>query len=274
MTARSVVALDTTVFYTSIARLIAGDPQPRCGYRYAAPVTRVHDPASEVRRHTDLANQVVTAIVTSTFGVPELVMMVRPQLGTMGDDPSAQRRVAVYWEIVRQLDAQRVPVGEVSLLSVQKAALGSGQWGKKGTDALEQWVAQQFPEYTAPTFTDEKTGKTKTDPRYRATTVAAAAVAALVAGIASPFDGDDAAIHALRAGISLPGGVSLPAPSTTRSGKPRKSREDYIKEKLADIETATLEELEGMSPRSPVLRAAIKKRLNRIEEKALMGGDW
>lgn len=274
MTARSVVALDTTVFYTSIARLIAGDPQPRCGYRYAAPVTRVHDPSSEVRRHTDLANQVVSAIVGSTFGVPELVLMVRPQLGTMTDDPSAQRRVAVYWEIVRQLDTQRVPVGEVSLLSVQKAALGSGQWGKKGTDALEQWVADTYPEYIAPTFTDEKTGKVKADPRYRSTTVAAAAVAALVAGLSSPLAGNDDAIHSLRAGISLPDGVSLPAPSTTRSGKPRKSRDEYVTEKLAFIETATLEELEGMNPRSPELKRAIKQRMNRDEEKALMGGDW
>lgn len=273
MTARSVVALDTTVFYTSIARVISGDPQPKCGYRYAAPVTRDHDPASEVRRHTDLATQVVTAIVTSTFGVPDLVMMVRPQLGTMGDDPSAQRRVAVWWEIVRQLDAQRVPVGEVSLLSVQKACVGSGQWGKRGTDALEQWVAARFPEYTAPTFTD-KNGKAKADPRYRSTTVAAASVAALVAGMKTPLAGDDDAIHALRSGISLPDGVSLPAPSTTRSGKPKQSRDDYITEKLAFIETATLEELEGMKPRSSVLRAAIKKRLNRDEEKALMGGQW
>ncbi|MFV8275826.1 hypothetical protein [Mycobacteroides abscessus] len=271
---RSVVALDTTVFYTSIARIISDDPQPKCGYRYAAPVTRDHDPASEVRRHTDLATQVVSAIVTSTFGVPDLVMMVRPQLGTMGDDPSAQRRIAVWWEIVRQLDAQKVPVGEVSLLSVQKACVGSGQWGKRGTDALEQWVGERFPEYTAPSFTDEKTGKTKADPRYRSTTVAAAAVAALVAGMPSPLAGNDHALHALRNGISLPDGVSLPAPSTTRSGKPRKKREDYITEKLADIETATLEELEGMNPRSHTLRAAIKKRLNRIEEKALMGGDW
>lgn len=274
MTARSVVALDTTVFYTSIARLIAGDPQPRCGYRYAAPVERHHDPASEVRRHTDLANQVVSAIVGSAFGVPELVLMVRPQLGTMGDDPSGQRRVAVYWEIIRQLDAQRVRVGEVSLLSVQKAALGSGQWGKRGTNALEAWVADTYPEYTAPTFTDEKTGNVKADPRYRSTTVAAAAVAALVSGLSSPFTGDDDAIHALRNGISLPDGVSLPAPSTTRSGKPRKKREDYLTEKLAFIETATLEELEGMNPRSPELRRAIKKRLARDEEKALMGGQW
>lgn len=270
---RSVVALDSTVFYTSIARFVAGDPSPKCGYRYAADVTPHHAPAQEMARHVDLAAQVVTAITKSRFGTPDLVLMVRPHIGTSSADPSAARRVAVWWEIVRQLDAAGVPVGEVSLLSVQKAALGAASFGKRGTDALAQWVTEQWAGWTPPLFDG------KPDPRYRVTTLAVSAAGALAAGFAVPqLPVTDDVVHALRGGMNLPGGLRLPDTAPRTAGKQRLSRDEYISERLVEINSLPISELETWKrPRSPELKRALEKRMAKEEERrveaSIMGGE-
>ncbi|BBX35974.1 hypothetical protein MMAG44476_20119 [Mycolicibacterium mageritense DSM 44476 = CIP 104973] len=270
---RSVVAVDTTVFYTSIARLVDGDPTPRCGYLHAADVTSHHAPAQEMRRHVDLAAQVVSAITKSRFGVPDLVVMVRPYLGTMTADPSAQRRVSVWWEIVRQLDVAGVPVGEVSLLSVQKSALGSAAFGKKGTDALAQWVADNWTRWTPPLYDG------KPDPRYRATTLAVAAAGALAAGFpAAQLPASDDVVNALRGGMNLPAGFRLPDTAPRATGtKKRLTRDEYISERLVEIASLPITELETWKPRSPALKEALKERFAKEEDRRLeasiMGGE-
>lgn len=270
---RSVVAVDTTVFYTSIARLVDGDPTPRCGYLHAADVTSHHAPAQEMRRHVDLAAQVVTAITKSRFGTPDLVVMVLPHIGTQTADPSAQRRLSVWWEIVRQLDVAGVPVAEVSLLSVQKGVLGSASFGKKGTDALAQWVTDNWAGWTPPLFDG------KPDPRYRVTTLAVAAAGALAAGFPVPqLPVSDDVVAALRGGMNLPAGFRLPDIAPRPAGtKKRLSRDEYISERLVEINSLPITELETWKPRSPALKQALKQRFEREEDRrveaSIMGGE-
>ncbi len=280
MTKRSVVALDSTVFYTSIARLVAGDPKPYVGYMHASPVTMSHHPAAEARRHIDLAEQVVSTLTESRHGVPSLVVLVKPNLGAMAKDPSGHRRLGVHWELVRQLDMAGIPVGEVSLLSVQKAALGRAEWGKRGTDPLAAWVAEKWFEYAPPTRDDK--GKDVPDPRYRATTVALAAVAALAAGFpVEQLPATDEVLVALRGGVSLPPEFGLPdtrdkwAKKTTRL-----SGDAYVQEQLKRIQSLPVAELETWrTPHNREIRKALEKRLGtnedaELERRMMGGGEW
>lgn len=279
--ARSVVALDSTVFYTSIARLVDGDPTPYAGYMHADPVTASHHPAAEVRRHIDLAASVVDAVRESRHGVPELVVLVKPHIGSLAKDPSGHRRLGVYWELVRQFAEAGIPVGEVSLLSVQKAALGRAEWGTRGTDPLASWVADQWQEYAAPTRED-KNGDAVPDERYRATTVAVAAVAALAAGFPVPqLPATDSVIASLRRGCSLPPSARFPETAEKwETNAKRLAPDEYVQERLTLIKTLPVSELKTWhTPRNRELRKALEARLGSNEEAELErqmmgGGDW
>lgn len=279
MAKRSVVALDTTVFYTSIARIVEGTPDPICGYLHADPVERWHYPAAEVKRHVDLAAQVVEAVKESRHGCPELVVLVKPNIGALAKDPSGHRRLGVHWELVRQFAEANIPVGEVSLLSVQKACLGRAEWGKRGTDPLAKWVEAQWSGYAAPTREDKK-GVEVPDERYRATTVAVAAVAALAAGFPAPqLPATDEVLMALRGGVSLPPGFGLPETHAAFDKKStRLSPDKYVQERLTLIRTLPVSELETWhTPRNRELRKALEARLGTNEElemeKRMMGGE-
>ncbi|CPW94878.1 hypothetical protein [Mycobacteroides abscessus] len=277
--ARSVVALDSTVFYTSIARIVEGDETPYTGYMHAEPVTASHHPAAEVRRHIDLAEQVVDALTSSRHGIPALVVLVKPQMGALAKDPSGHRRLGVHWELVRQLNAAEIPVGEVSLLSTQKACLGRAEWGKRGTDPLAQWVAEQWSSYTPPTRADK--GRQVPDARYRVTTVALAAVAAIAAGFPLPqLPATDEVLVALRGGVSLPPEFGLPETRGAFDKKAKRlSGDAYVQERLTLIKTEPLEELKTWrTPHNREIRKALEARLGTNEElemeKRMMGGDW
>lgn len=280
-TKRSVVALDSTVFYTSIARIVEGDETPYVGYMHADPVEKRHFPAAEVRRHIDLAASVVDAVRESRHGVPALVVLVKPNLGAMAKDPSGHRRLGVYWELVRQFAEEGIPVGEVSLLSVEKAALGRAEWGKRGTDPLAQWVVDQWKGYAAPTRKDAK-GDYVPDERYRATTVAVAAVAALAAGFPVPqLPATDSVIASLRRGCSLPPSARFPETAAKwETNAKRLAPDEYVQERLTLIKTLPVSELETWhTPRNRELRKALEARLGSNEEAVLErqmmgGGDW
>lgn len=279
--ARSVVALDSTVFYTSIARIVEGDETPYVGYMHAAAVAASHHPAAEVRRHIDLAEQVVDAVKESRHGVPELVMLVKPHIGSLAKDPSGHRRLGVYWELVRQFAAEDIPVGEVSLLSVEKAALGRAEWGRKGTDPLAQWVSEQWADYAAPMREDAK-GNDVPDERYRATTVAVAAVAALAAGFpVAQLPATDSVIASLRRGCSLPPSARFTETAAKwEKNSKRLSPDEYVQERLTLIKTLPVTELETWhTPRNRELRRALEARLGtneeaELERKMMGGGDW
>ncbi|SLH66634.1 Uncharacterised protein [Mycobacteroides abscessus subsp. abscessus] len=281
MTKRSVVALDSTVFYTSIARLVEGDETPYVGYMHADPVEKRHYPAAEVRRHIDLAASVVDAVKESRHGVPELVVLVKPHIGSLAKDPSGHRRLGVHWELVRQFSEADIPVGEVSLLSVEKAALGRAEWGRKGTDPLAQWVADQWSGYAAPMREDAK-GNDVPDERYRATTVAVAAVAALAAGFPVPqLPATDSVIASLRRGCSLPPSARFPETAAKwEKNSTRLAPDEYVQERLTLIKTLPVSELETWhTPRNRELRKAWEQRLGsneeaELEKRMMGGGDW
>lgn len=280
MTKRSVVALDSTVFYTSIARLVEGDEVPYAGYMHAEPVAASHHPAAEARRHIDLAASVVDALTSSRHGIPALVVLVKPQMGALAKDPSGHRRLGVHWELVRQLNAVGIPVGEVSILSVQKAALGRAEWGKRGTAPLASWVADQWSGFAAPTREDK--GKQVPDARYRATTVALAAVAAIAAGFPVPqLPATDEVLVALRGGVSLPPEFGLPETRGAFDKKAKRlSGDEYVQERLTLVKTLPVSELETWhTPRNRELRKAWEQRLGsneeaELEKRMMGGGDW
>lgn len=279
-TKRSVVALDSTVFYTSIARIVEGDETPYAGYMHADAVAASHHPAAEARRHIDLAEQVVDALTSSRHGAPALVVLVKPNLGAMAKDPSGHRRLGVHWELVRQLDDAEIPVGEVSLLSTQKACLGRAEWGKRGTDPLAKWVAEQWSGFAAPTREDK--GKHVPDARYRATTVALAAVAAIAAGFPVPqLPATDEVLVALRSGVSLPPEFGLPETRGAFDKKTaRLSGDAYVQERLTLIKSEPLEELKTWrTPHNREIRKALEARLGtneeaELEKRMMSGGDW
>ena len=256
-----------------------GDETPYVGYMHAAAVAASHHPAAEVRRHIDLAEQVVDALTSSRHGVPTLVVLVKPQMGALAKDPSGHRRLGVHWELVRQLNAAGIPVGEVSILSVQKACLGRAEWGKRGTAPLAQWVAEQWADYAAPMREDK--GKQVPDARYRATTVALAAVAAIAAGFPVPqLPATDSVIASLRRGCSLPPSARFPetAAKWDKNAK-RLSPDEYVQERLTLIKTLPVSELETWhTPRNRELRRALEARLGTNEElemeRKMMGGEW
>lgn len=280
--ARSVVALDTTVFYTSIARLISGDPKPYVGFRHAPEISKKmkirHYPAMEMNRHAELAEEVVEAVTTSPHGVPELVVLVKPNIGALAKDPSGHRRLGVHWELVRQFHAANVPVGEVSLLSVQKACLGRAQWGKRGTDPLTEWVSENWVDFELPLREDDN-GNFVPDERYRTTTVALAAVAALAAGFPVPqLPVSDDVLAILRSGSQMPPSARLPEVSEkwVKSSK-RLAPDEYVEERLKLIASEPLEELKTWhTPKNRELRRALEARLGTNEDAALeaqmMGG--
>lgn len=274
MTKRSVVAVDSTVFYASIARLVEGDTTPYVGYLHADPVEKIHYPAREASRHTELAEAVVKAVVESRHGSPELVVLVKPHLGSLAKDPSGHRRLGVHWELVRLFAAAGIPVGELSILSVQKACIGRGEWGTKGTTALAEWVAQQWEGYAAPTREDGKA-----DARFRATTVAMAAAGAMAVGFPVPqLPATDTVLTGLRSGFNLPPSARLPETSAAYVKRSSRLQPDaYVQERLTLIATLPVSELETWHvPRNSQLRKALEARLGGDEEaeleRQMMGG--
>ncbi|MBN7481019.1 hypothetical protein [Mycobacteroides abscessus] len=234
MAARKVTAIDSTVFYASVATLVEGESKPRCG-RVIAPDRDPDEPqhlAAEHQRHIALAARIVAAVTKS--GNPDLVVLRRPNFGTgAGDrkpgtrkvghgsqrrevkvDTSALRRLAVHWELVRQFSEHGVPVAELGLISAEQALTGT----VAGYSALVKATRSLYPEMTVPKTDDGM----REDPRYRVTTAALAVLGAVALRIPTPLAVTEMVWSALRKGGDFPPSVRLPeAVSTTTAGTAR-----------------------------------------------------
>ena len=141
-------------------------------------------------------------------------------------------------------------------------------------------MADQWSGYAAPTRED-KEGKDVPDERYRATTVAVAAVAALAAGFPVPqLPATDSVIASLRRGCSLPPSARFPETAAKwEKTSTRLAPDEYVQERLKLIKSLPVSELETWhTPRNRELRRALEARLGSNEEaeleRKMMGGDW
>lgn len=248
-----VVAIDATVHYASIAA-ITEDGQPRCAYRVTPTMegegSRNRSVADDHMLHIEFAADIVDAVTESEM--PALVVLRRPSLGvgaggrrtgravvkggrvrrhesaTSGKliegegekivtlDHSAIRRLAVHWELVRQLTERGVPIAEIGVFSAEEALNGGhvtekrvgARHGVKGYGALAKLTQSLYPNQPLTVPNDEG----RDDPRYRVSTVALAALGALVVdGVPSPVEVTEAIWETLRIGATFPNEFPLPA---------------------------------------------------------------
>lgn len=283
MAARKVTAIDSTVFYASVATLVEGESRPRCG-RVIAPDRVDGEPqhlAAEHARHIALAQRIVTAVTKN--GAPDLVVLRRPNFGTgagerkpgtrrvgSGDqrrevnvDTSALRRLAVHWELVRQFSERGVSVAELGLISAEQALTGTVQ----GYTALAKATRSLYPDMTVPKVDDGS----REDPRYRVTTVALATLGAVALRMDTPLTVTETVWSALRRGGDFPPDISLPeAVSTTTAGTARAAEKrtrvaafyEREEEKLNELSLADLESMRR--PTNEQLAAVWKRRMREL----------
>lgn len=264
---KSVVAVDTTVFYASLARIIDGESRPLLGGVETDPTEGRHTVAAEMRKHRSFAATIVDRIVNSSRGAPELVVLRKPEVGNVRDDPSGVRRLGVHWEIVRQLDDAGVPIAEVPLYTVVRIV---GAPARGDYDKLTARLQELYPEAEHPTV-DEKP-----DRRYRMTTLGLAMAGAIPAGLAVPIEITDEMMVTLRRGADMPydaaqWGKQVEKLAGTRAAvrlKDKRARaEAWYESQLEAIRTLPIAELEdrfgGKPPRNKTLRAAYMKRMER-----------
>lgn len=286
---RVIAAVDTTVYHTSIALMMEGNPKPRCGRRVSRTIVQ-HHPAAEMEKQSELAESVVEAVTRK--GKPELVMLVEPVVGTQlpskgqKGDTSARRRLGVHWELVRQLHAEKIPVAELPLKVLERAVVGRAARGMDGVKPVEDWVHIHFPAAVRPADDDGNP-----DKLYRMTTVALAAVGCVVAGVPlpraiteiDPLPVTEDLLRIIKNGGNFPPEFRItpdnhPADMTRRekaaakrvSDRQRLERfiEKKREEELEFIRTAPLAELENLKPINPAARAALRLRLARAEDDA------
>jgi len=281
--ARRVTAVDSTVFYASVATLVEGESKPRCG-RVIAPDRDPDEPqhlAAEHMRHIALATRIVTA-VTKT-GNPDLVVLRRPNFGTgagdrkpgtrrvgSGDqrrevkvDTSALRRLAVHWELVRQFSELGVPVAELGLISAEQALTGT----VAGYSALAKATRALYPEMTVPTIDNGS----REDPRYRVTTAALATLGAVALRMPTPLTVTETVWSALRRGgdfppsVALPEAVSTSAAGTARAAEKKTRVAKFYEREEERIGELSLGDLESMGrPRNAELAAVWTRRMREL----------
>jgi hypothetical protein len=182
--ARCVVALDPTVRKVSAARVSDDKPTPTVGATSSIiPVQKKCDDGKLIY-HRDVRAVLLRArgqmddVVDKVAAYePELVVMVSPTMNDLRRDPSAPRRLGLWWMLADRLDTAKLPLVEIPPLTIQRIWLGHAEFGMSGVEALTNAVYNVWPEVKA------EVKKTK---EYRTTTVAAAAVGALVMGIDVP----------------------------------------------------------------------------------------
>ncbi|GAB4680655.1 hypothetical protein [Mycobacterium avium] len=264
--ARSVVAIDTTVFYASMCRLVDGNPRPLLGGVQTDPTEGRHTVAAEMRKHREFAADIVRRVTESAHGKPELVVLRKPEVGNVKADPSGVRRVGVHWELVRQLDDAHIPVAEVPIYTVQRAlGLPVNDYGR-----LTARLTELYPDAAHPVLGD------KPDPRYRMTTVGLALAGAVPTGIGVPVEVTDDLLVALRRGADFPftaeqWGERVERLAGTRAAarlQDKRSRAAaWYEQQLEDIAHLPMAELVDRfgerGPRNATLKAAWRRRVER-----------
>lgn len=265
---RNVVAVDATVFYASVARIIEGEPAPKCGGVITKSVEGFrHHLAAEYRKQREFAERIADRVLNG--GEPELVVLRKPEVGNTRTDPSGARRVGVFWELVRAFDDAGVPVADVPIHTVTR--LRGLKPSASYTD-LAASCAALYPEVRLPEIDG------KPDARYRATTIGLAVVGALVAGIETPIPVTDEVRTIVRRGGDYPPrfvpdaeaqGYAEQTASLKRNRVADKKRRasDWYDEQFALIGSAPLAEIEARfgsgGPRNAKLRAAWRKRMEK-----------
>lgn len=263
---RNVVAVDATVYYASVARLVEGEPAPRCGGVITKDIDGVqHHLAAEARKHREFAERITDRILKG--GKPELVVLRKPNIGAKDD--SALRRLGVFWELVRNLDAAEVPVAEVPLYTVQRmlGLRANSPYADLATKCVALYPEAKLPEIEG-----------KPDPRYRVSTIGLAVVGAVVAGIETPLTITDVMLDTARRGGDYPPRF-IPAADAekyaARSEQLKRNREQdkraraeqWYEQQLEDIRTLPMAELVDRfgerGPRNATLKAAWKRRVER-----------
>ncbi len=153
----------------------------------------------------DVLNQVARTLVTADetmnsvlrSGVPDLVVVMKPSMGDSRKDTSGPRRMMLAGEIQRRLVEARIPVCEVSPMTLVSWLLGGGRkYPPRDFGALEQAIHDSW-----------RVGEV--DDGFRLTTVAVAAAGAVVAGIPTRKSVENSSLAALRE-LRLPDGWELP----------------------------------------------------------------
>lgn len=179
-----VVALDVTSSGISVARLMDGNPNVRAEWIAAiASAGKSHTVSSTMHRSQTLVRRVAD-LITDVRGDrvrPTLVVMVKPYWKVPAQDPSAGRRIGVWYLLAAELDRLGIPTAEVPIHTVSRW-IGSGS--RMSQDAfsdiakkIDIYLSDVTPRAAVPSLDERTVGQ------YRQTTVAVVAAAAMVAGI-------------------------------------------------------------------------------------------
>ncbi len=189
-----VVGLDAVVTGVSVAAFVEGAPSPVTRF-VRAPRIDNFDVLSQTARTLVTAEETMKSVLRS--GVPELVVMMKPAMGDARKDTSAPRRMMLVGEIQRRLIEARIPVAEVSSMTLVSWLMGAGRkYPPRDFSGLEQAIRDSW-----------RVGEV--DDGFRLTTVGLAAAAAVVAGIETRKKVENSALAALSE-MRLPDGWELP----------------------------------------------------------------
>ncbi|WP_157931047.1 hypothetical protein [Mycobacteroides abscessus] len=177
-----------------MAAFVEGAPSPVTRF-VRAPRIDNFDVLSQTARTLVTAEETMKSVLRS--GVPELVVMMKPAMGDARKDTSAPRRMMLVGEIQRRLIEARIPVAEVSSMTLVSWLMGAGRkYPPRDFSGLEQAIRDSW-----------RVGEV--DDGFRLTTVGLAAAAAVVAGIETRKKVENSALAALSE-MRLPDGWELP----------------------------------------------------------------
>jgi hypothetical protein len=163
---RFVVGLDAVVTGVSVAAFAEGLDSPVTRF-VRAPRIENFDVLTQTARTLTTAELAMESVVKS--GIPELVVMMKPSIGDARKDTSAPRRMMLAGEIQRRLIEARIPVAEVSAMTLVSWLLGGGRkYPPRDFAGLEQAIQDAW-----------RVGEV--DDGFRLSTVGVAAAAAVVA---------------------------------------------------------------------------------------------
>lgn len=192
---RFVVGLDAVVTGVSVAAFGEGAAAPVTRF-VAAPRITDFDVLHQTARTLTTAEMVMESVLRS--GVPDLVVMMKPAMGDARKDTSGPRRAMLVGEIQRRLVEARIPVCEISAMTLVSWLLGGGRkYPPRDFALLEQAIRDSW-------------SVAEVDPKFRMTTVALAAAGAVVAGIPTRRPVENSGLAALSEMV-LPSGWELPA---------------------------------------------------------------
>ncbi|QSN22135.1 hypothetical protein I3U41_05865 [Mycobacteroides abscessus subsp. abscessus] len=179
----------------SVAAFVEGAPSPVTKF-VAAPRITDFDVLHQTARTLTTAELVMESVLRS--GIPDLVVMMKPTMGDARKDTSAPRRMMLVGEIQRRLVEARIPVCEVSPMTLVGWLLGGGRkYPPRDFGLLEKAVRDAW-------------AVGETDSRFRLTTVALAAAGAVAVGIPTAKRVENSSLSALSE-MTLPSGWTLPA---------------------------------------------------------------